>query len=219
MTLLDDLELKAQGLAVMANEFVAALNVYKQSLLADNPAGNASPVKRLDVPWVGQNVGSDDDWSNSDCGPACATMLLRYLGQNVTVNQASKAAGLAKGYKGTAYWDLCKILLAYKVAAGRKAGLSIDKLKAEIDAGKPCILLVHYGSLKTRSDLTFTGGHWILLTGYNVDKQTFLYHDPYFKDSRGRHVEISAIDLEKAMTDCKLDGNTPNQGVFLAAKG
>ena len=216
MNALDSLELKVQGLAAMANEAVAALNVYKQSLLANDPIGQPASFKRLDVPWVGQNVGSDDDWSNSDCGPACVTMVLRYLGQNVTVNQASKITGLAKGYKGTAYWDLGKIFLAHKTLAGRKAGLTLDYLKAEIDAGRPCILLVHYGSLENRSDLTFTGGHWIVLTGYDVDRQQYLYHDPYFKDSRGRFVEISAIGLEKALADCKLDGNTPNQGVFLA---
>lgn len=216
MITVDDLKTQAQLVAVAANDLLASVTRYGQSLLANDP-GQPAEIKLLPVPWVGQNVGQDDDLSSSDCGPACCAMVLRYLGQNVTVNQASKAANKLKGYKGTAYWDLTRILLNWKVAAGRVVPVTIDTLRREIDAGKPVILLVHYGSLPTRSDLNFTGGHWIVVVGRGPGG--LYYHDPYWRDDRGARILISDTDLERAMDDCKLDENKPRQGIFLAAVG
>ena len=54
----------------------------------------------LAVPWIGQNVRdvATDDYSSSDCGPACVAMWLTYRGKTPTVDDVSKATGLSAGF-------------------------------------------------------------------------------------------------------------------------
>ncbi len=169
---------------------------------------------RLDVPWLGQNVGNEDDWSNSDCGPAGVTMWLRYRHVEVTINRVSQATGLARGYRYTIPSHLIQAAQMFGLSLKRVVGLNVDLIRAQIDQQQPVIVLVHYGSLPKRSDPNFSAGHFILVTGY--DNENIIYHDSYWKDDRGRHVVISIQDFLRAMADCVRDGNTANQGLVIA---
>ena len=165
----------------------------------------------LTFPWLGQNTpATTDDLSGNDCGPAALAMWLNGLGETLTVDDVSRAAGKGQGYTSTAYWDLTKAARQYRVTLSRKASLTPALLRAEIDRGTPVIVLVHYGSLPQRAT-AFTGGHWVLVVGY--DDRHLIYHDPLFVDSRGANISCTDADFARAMADCALDGNTPNQGL------
>jgi hypothetical protein len=174
-------------------------------------------VNKLDVPWIGQNTAlTTDDWSNSDCGPAVIAMWLNFVGRVVTVDQVSAATGLARGYKYTLPAVLIKAAAAYGLNLERVINITPEAIKVEIDRRVPCIALVHYASLPLRNDPNFTAGHWLLIVGY--DDQGVYYHDPYWPDSKGSFLQLTWAQLAKAMQDCTIDGNTPNQGLRSKAR-
>lgn len=171
----------------------------------------------LNFPWLGQNTpAGTDDLSANDCGPAALAMWLNGLGQTLTVDDVSRATGLAANYGSTAYWDLTKAARQWNLVLSRKAGLTIDLLRSEIDRGTPLIVLVHYASLPKRAT-SFEKGHWVLVVGY--DAGNLIYHDPLFVDSRGAYVACPNESFAKAMADCAIDKNTPNQGLVRLLTG
>lgn len=180
-------------------------------------------VKKLSIPWLSQNDprSTTDDYSNSDCGPACVAMILRARAQNVTIDDVSKATDLPQGYKYTTASNLIHAAAAFGLTLVHQFGaaadsigpLTLDKIKNEIDAGRPVIVLVHYGSLPLRFDQVFKGGHFVLAVGYAVDSGDILYHDPYWLDSAGQYVRISGASFAKAQADCSIDGNRSFQGL------
>jgi len=196
-----------------------AVKADAQTLIVKIDAARATPpTKRiLSFPWLGQNTPAPtDDFSGNDCGPAALAMWLNGLGQSLTVDDVSRATGLAANYASTAYWDLSKAARAWGITLSRKAGLTIDALKAEIDKGTPLIVLVHYGSLPQRAT-SFEKGHWILVVGYDADN--IYYHDPLWVDSRGANIACPYAAFAKAMADCAIDKNTPNQGLVRPLSG
>ncbi len=177
--------------------------------------GNGAPnMKRIDVPWIGQNTNRpDDDWSNSDCGPTCVAMWLRSRGEAANVDDVSRATGLAKGYLYTLPAHLITAAGHYGLRLQRVVHFKISDIKSQIDGGMPVLALVHYASLEKRFSERFKAGHWILVIGY-TDNGMMLYHDPYWPDeSGGREIVISEAALARAMQDCAKDGNTPEQGL------
>jgi uncharacterized protein YvpB len=180
-------------------------------------AGDGIPaIKALPIPWASQ-LGTDASYSNSDCGPTCATMWLRWLGKAVTVDQVSIATGLPRGYKYTLPANLMMAAKTFGLNLTRTLNVSIDALCASIDQGAPGLVLVHYASLPTRFDPKFYAGHWVLFVGYTLDGKDVLYHDPYWPDTRGQQMRVSRLDFERAMRECSIDGNTPNQALLLSA--
>lgn len=197
----------------LANDLAALRDV----LAADEFLEGAPAGRQLAVPWIGQNVPgvSTDDLSNSDCGPACVAMWLGLLGQAVTVDQVSVATGLLPGYRYTTPAHLMVAAKTFGLQLRRVTALTPKSIEAHIDDGRPVIALVHYASLPKRFDQKFTAGHWIIATGYTVTQVT--YNDPYWNDETGRGLDMSWAELDRAMFDCALDGNTPRQGLVAAA--
>ncbi len=218
----------AAALSAVLNSMVAEAERHTQQVRADvqhfqeiwlGMESDTTPQdNRLTVPWIGQNTTlTTDDYSNSDCGPACVAMWLNFVGRVVTVDQVSQATGLPRDYRFTLPATLIKAAGFYGLTLERVIGFTIDALKYEIDKRVPCIVLVHYGSLPKRSSQTFTGGHWLIIVGY--DEQGFIYHDPYWPDSSGgAFLHATYAQLSKAMQDCIIDGNTPNQGLRSRAR-
>jgi ABC-type bacteriocin/lantibiotic exporter with double-glycine peptidase domain len=171
----------------------------------------------LPVPWVGQNVQgvNTDDFSNSDCGPACVAMLLRMRGQSPTVDDVSKATGLSAGYTYTLPEHLITAAAKFGVKLQRVFNLDSAVIQAIIDRGVPVIVLVHYGSLAQRYDQKFKAGHWIVISGYNHDEA--IYNDPLWQEpAAGRGVRLDWADFMQALADCRLDGNRQFQGLVPA---
>jgi hypothetical protein len=71
--------------------------------------------------------------------------------------------------------------------------------------------------LPLRSDKNFKAGHFVLVVGYAMDSGDLLYHDPYWLDSAGAYVRITANDFAQAQADCKIDGNRGFQGLTVKA--
>lgn len=171
----------------------------------------------LNVPWVGQNVANvnTDDYSNSDCGPASLAMWLSYLNNPQTVDAVSKATGLSAGYTYTMPAHLITAAQAFNLKLTRAFNLTLESIKKQIDADKPLIVLVHYGSMLQRFSATFKAGHWLIVTGY--EDEFIVYNDPLApSDTAGKALRIDWASFDKAMADCALDGNTPRQGLVSA---
>lgn len=182
--------------------------------LPDTPSPAANGDHILAYPWIGQNTPlSTDDWSNSDCGPACVAMIVS-ASRRITVDDASKATGLSRGYTYTVPQHLITAAASFGVKLTRMTGLSIDALKNEINAGRPVIVLVHYASLLSRFDQNFRAGHWVLVVGYTDTE--IVYHDPYWpSQDGGSRLHIAYAAFGKAMADDAIDGNTPNQALMV----
>src|SRR5512136_647111 len=110
-------------LEAIINNAQAALNVLK----ADN-------MHRIPIAWMGQNTSATtDDYSNSDCGPACVAMWLNWLGHTVTVDDVSAATGLTRGYKYTLPTHLITAASHWSVVLARAITFTPSAIKAEID--------------------------------------------------------------------------------------
>lgn len=190
----------------------------------DDPRQTIPPIeppipdeKTLPVPWVGQNTSQvTDDYSNSDCGPASLCMWLKYRGVNVTVDDVSRATGKPAGYTYTVFADLDRAANVYGLDLTHKLGnLTLDLIRAEIDAKRPVIVLVDYPALPKRWDAGYMASHWIVVKGHSEGK--FVYNDPYWPDrTGGENISISDSQLTKALQDVSTDDNTPMQGILQA---
>lgn len=190
---------------------LAALNDASVQLKAIVQQQIAPAPHLLSVPWLSQ-LGPDAAYSNSDCGPADVAMWLRLVGKIVSVDDVSKATGLSAGYHYTIPAQLIAAAGHYGLSLMRIVSATIDQLHAEIDAGRPIIVLVHYASLPARYDANFTAGHWLLVIGYTDTE--IIYHDPYWPDTRGQAIHCPIARFEHAMRDCGIDGNSPNQALI-----
>jgi ABC-type bacteriocin/lantibiotic exporter with double-glycine peptidase domain len=168
------------------------------------PAQPAPGGKRLLVPWIGQNVDSvtTDDYTKSDCGAACVAMLINTFrgGQGVTVDEVSKATGLQAGYKFASFQELMNAAARFNVAL-EHVSPTLENIFADIDNGRPVIVIVNYKSLPlyNRSDPAYNAGHYIVVVGYEDD--CILYHDPYWKEAtRGAYRSMTREDFMRAYT-------------------
>ena len=167
-----------------------------QSAIADALALIDAPKQvLLDVPYLSQ-WGEGADERRGDCGPACIAMMAHFLTfERPTVNQAAAACnqpkeGDASGY--TMHWQLRQGARHYGFTLETRSKyrppiLTLDLLKAQIDAGEPSIALIHYGVLRDETngsgfvenqDQNYDRGHWCLFVGYD-DVAVYL-HDSDF---------------------------------------
>ena len=142
-------------------------------------------------------------------------MWLNMLGKVVTVDEVSKATGLQVGYKYTTPAHLIIAAGLHGLKLIREYVISRQTVVKHIDAGRPLITLVHYGSLPHKSTSTFTAGHWIVIVGYGDN--CILYNDPLWQTAdEGAALVMSDAEFEKALSDCYIDGNTQRQGLVMA---
>lgn len=199
--------------ALQAMDLATAKIQHAYQVLYETASGGAPMVHALPVPWASQ-LGKDAAYSNSDCGPACVAMWLRWMNRFVSVDQVSQATGLPRGYRYTLPANLMLAANEFGLILERALNVSIEALFKSIDQGSPAIVLVHYASLPTRYDAKFSGGHWVLVVGYTDDGDV-LYHDPYWPDTRGQMVRVTRAEFERAMRECNIDGNSPNQALMI----
>ena len=173
---------------------------------------------QLVAPWVSQ-LGPGAEYAPGDCGPAIVAMWLRFLGHQVTVDEVSRQSGLDQGFRYTMPAHLIKAARHWGLALYWRKGLTVADLVNELDAGRPCIVLVNYPSLPTRYSSTYRDGHWLLVVGY--DEEGLIYHDPYFpsdpysrnEDEMGAFLKISLADFTRAWGNNHLNGNSDYQAL------
>jgi len=176
----------------------------------------ATPVPTtLPVPWISQ-LGSSAAYAPGDCGPAALASWLWHLGYpGVIPDQVSANVNLPRGYRYTMPAHLIRAARSWNVNLYWRRDLSIDDLCAEIDAGQPVIVLVHYGSLPdgVRYDKKYKSGHWLLVIGY--DENSITYLDPYNVNAEAGTVTMHWHEFLSAWFTNYLDGNSNRQALRL----
>ncbi|MBI5671547.1 MAG: C39 family peptidase [Chloroflexi bacterium] len=177
----------------------------------------------LNVPYHSQE-DLDAKAAFADCGPCSLRMIIGWnairRGQpdpNLTVDAVTKATGI-----GPKQFSKFPQL----IQAGRQYGLemlytrpaTLDRMQHELEMGRPVLALLHYGSLKKRQFMNFTGGHFVVVVGYNPDE--FIIHDPYWTGAR--RSEGAALRVPRAEFDTAVGpvgagkaGNMPYQALFV----
>lgn len=198
-----------------------ALSAYVTDLIGEmshpDDAPPASKPETLDVIYRSQWDADGDDY-NSDCGPASVAMVIEFLGSHVPINQVAQAANQPAHPTYTIPGDLIHAAAKYGVTLRRVLGLTIEMLRDQTMVQRlPVIALVHYGTLTPLvQDKRFTGGHWLVVVG--VDEKNVYVHDPNWRGDKrndGARLAIPNDVFAQALADCRKDGNTPNQGMFV----
>lgn len=160
---------------------------------------------------------SDAGETNNDCGPCSVAMVLNFYGEKLTTNEVFKRTGAGLGMISNDQLAKAISSFGYTFQISRRA--SVMALKVALDSGKPVIALVHYGSLTSRQDTNFNGGHFFTVVGYREDG--YFVNDPNFRGdmrSHGDHHFYTKAEFEKAWADSALDFNTPNTMIVIDRK-
>ena len=196
---------------ITESEHVARMAVLDQIIAAwiahDCPV--STDGQRLDVPWMSQ-LGDSAGYAPGDCGTAVLASWLNFLEHDVTVDQVSQATKRPPGFRSTWVGDLVKAASNWDLSLIWSRNKTLLDLYAQIDAGKPVIVLVYYKALPVRFDPNYPYCHWILVTGYGGGK--LWYHDPYYwTPETGANIEISEQDFLVAWSQNYKAGNSNRQ--------
>jgi uncharacterized protein YvpB len=170
----------------------------------------------IDVPYRSQ-WDADAQLSTGDCGIVSVAMICNWKGISITPDQLIRKAGLATG---RSLYSFAELMLA-----GKAVGLNFryvrparwDDIRAELDAGRPVIPLLRYGELIGNQDVTFTGGHFLVVVGY--DTNGVYVNDSNWWGSRrleGFRRRIAYDRFERCIGEALIKtGNNPFQSLFL----
>jgi hypothetical protein len=140
--------------------------------------------KILNVPYKCQN-DPDANLKHTDCGPCCVAMILNGIGQPVTTNAVTAAAN-QQGDSGLMQSQVVSAAAAFGLSMAWAQGYTLDALKQYIDNGQPPIALVKYANLPDRVDQASTGGHYVMVVGYDDAAQNIFINDPdYYPGTSG----------------------------------
>lgn len=172
----------------------------------------------LDVPYHSQHE-DDARRYRRDCGPTCIEMLGKFYRPEVAVSTDDIMTQITGGVDRSTY-----------IAELQRASLHFFDLELErhneatwedlqrwiVVEGKPIVGLGHYGSLRTRMDRGWTGGHFFVLVGFDQVKyqgqliERAIIHDPDYY--AGLHAQGAFIPLVRdhfmaLWDDCHKDRN------------
>ena len=151
---------------------------------ADEPLVPQKSV--LQVPYSSQHE-VDARQFRRDCGAACVEMVGEfYRGQKAGVGTDQIHNWITGGVnRNTNKEELQKALKHfYDVDVESHLNVIPQTIREWIDDGKPSIVLVRYGDFPLRMDLAYTGGHWMVVCGYDsfdwcgYEVQRMIVHDP-----------------------------------------
>jgi hypothetical protein len=197
-------------LAAAMRELAANMITFA-TLLESSPLSPAPVSPILAVPYRSQWDSDGSDFA-SDCGPACVAMVLEHYDVRIDINQIAREAGMVAGRPFTLPVELIRAAQLHGVTLARRLPCVISDLAVELDAGRPVIVLIHYGSIINRQDANYTKGHWVVVVG--VDRDTVYIHDPNWRGlvrDNGRALAVSRAVFDEAWEKCTLDGNSARQ--------
>ena len=141
----------------------------------------------LNIPYVGQ-VGTGSNEHGNDCGATCVAMVLQSMGistPNVD-DLFNKAKPTGDSYLNIA--DLLIILGSYGISADFETGISNKDLWSLLSSGIAPIALIRYGGLSSIRPNKFTGSHFVVVVGIDLD--TVYIHDPLNCPTQGKNIAI-----------------------------
>lgn len=155
----------------------------------------------LDIPLVSQwGIPSDERYIN-DCGPACVAMILEYFGRRgtLTADQLATETPLRVSDTGLMPIELVRLLALHNTSSHVKTGVTVNQIKAEIDALRPVICLIEYRYILGRLDKD-PSGHFVLAEGYD-DTHIIMddpdYWIPYL--DKGHNYLAPVIEFQRAI--------------------
>lgn len=116
------------------------------------------------------------------CGPASLAAVLSYRGVSITPAEVARAV-YSRSARGTLNIDMVLYAQSRGLRASQYKG-GLDDLRAQIDAGRPLIVLVDYGFSVIRAD------HFMVVIGYNNEgvvvnsgrnEEEFIARDDFLK--------------------------------------
>lgn len=94
---------------------------------------------------------------------------------------------------------------------GADIRLTPERIRVEINAGRPCIQLINYEHVSNGWDPNFKAGHFVLVVGYSDDG--YCVHDPYWPSEKlGAYHWIDRAEFETAITKGGKWFGVPYQG-------
>lgn len=137
---------------------------------------------QLNVPYRSQWDPDAKDYE-TDCGPTSVSMILGAFGINLSSDEIYRRHLPSKRRdQYITFNELLAVLekegvpMVWKKYVG--SGEALEQLKANINAGKPMIALVKYHPWRTMTGNQFSGGHFVVVVGY--DNQHIYMNDPLF---------------------------------------
>jgi ABC-type bacteriocin/lantibiotic exporter with double-glycine peptidase domain len=172
------------------------------------------------MPYISQEDVGAKAFAN-DCGPTCLAMMFAHYGlaRNISVDRICRDIGIAPRGKGS-FAGLNQLIFAaskYGLKLKHHRPVALPEIVLEIDADRPVLALIHYGSLSRRQS-TFNGGHFVVVTGY--DDSGLLVHDPDWWGSRrveGEYLPVPYLEFATAFgpIGARKAGNLPSQALFV----
>lgn len=188
-------------------------------------AGGASvpPSGILDVPYHSQHE-DDAQRFRKDCGPDCVEMVGEFYRPDLDATTDDIMSWITGGVDRATY--ISEVIEAakhfYDVDLERVGEMSWDDLVDSVAVGDPVIVLVHYGSFRMRMDRNYTGGHFMVVVGFEEVVyqgemiQRVVVHDPDFYagiEAQGAFIPIAKSHFMSMWKDCYIDGNPNRVGI------
>lgn len=186
--------------------------------LAQEPIPQRTLECVLGVPYHSQHE-DDARRYRRDCGPACVEMVGKFYRPDVAISTDDIMTQITGGVDRSTY--ITELQHAsqhfFDLELERHDEATWEDLQRWIVVeGKPVVGLGHYGSLRTRMDRSWTGGHFFVLVGFDQVKyqgqliERAIIHDPDYY--AGLHAQGAFIPVVKEhfmafWDDCHKDRN------------
>lgn len=174
--------------------------------------GETAPKRHiLPVPHINQNSDGSRQYRN-DCGMACVAMAIYTLTDKRPSVDHLVTHYIAAEYRNKylTFSQLLPALRSFGLQAEYKRPFRTDEIRAAVENGSPCMVLVKYSALpKHLQVISYTGSHFVLISGY--ENGAFLMNDPLAAEGKW----IEGIDLHTAMSGFGVGENLPYQGMVI----
>lgn len=140
---------------------------FSRFQVANRAAGVGTLSRTRDGGIYIQGVPFVKQGQDNTCGQAVSTMMLQYWGHDIdyqTVVNESNPLNLGTTYNSLETYLRQKGLHAQSYREG-----SLELLQMLLDRGRPVIVLLDFGGI--------TKEHYVVVTGYNPNTQTLIFHE------------------------------------------
>jgi hypothetical protein len=118
----------------------------------------------------------------------------------VPTDVLSAHTSLSRADIGLAAWQVAVLGRAYQLATQSQLYFTYKAIQAQIDAGKPAISLIGYGSIAARQNQPDHGGHFVIVRGY--DSQYVYLNDPDWwgkERDKGNGLAVPVVQFQSAI--------------------